>query len=178
MNKQEVIQQLHSSFNNLYKWIEEHPDEKFEKTYKEGKWTTAQHIDHLRKSSKALTKGIVIPKLMLRFKFGTCNRQERTYEKMKQKYHNKLKVVDTTEFNSQGKFAPRTLDNSQKQYAISGLRSVNDKLIEQGSKWNEKALSKYVLPHPALGKMTIRELLMFTAFHTEHHLINLKENYS
>jgi hypothetical protein len=27
-----------------------------------------------------------------------------------------------------------------------------------------------MVPHPSLGKITMRELLLFTIYHTEHHL--------
>ena len=35
-------------------------------------------------------------------------------------------------------------------------------------------LDKYVLPHPLLGKVTLREMLYFTIHHNEHHLELLK----
>ena len=44
-------------------------------------------------------------------------------------------------------------------------------------KWKEKDLAVYVMPHPALGKLTIREFVYFTILHTYHHLENLKTNY-
>lgn len=30
-------------------------------------------------------------------------------------------------------------------------------------------LDKYILPHPLLGKLTIREMMYFTIYHVEHH---------
>lgn len=177
MNKQECISLLHNSHNELYRWIDSHPDDKFEYSPTQGKWTTAQHIDHLIKAINALSKAMSMPKFILKYKFGACNRPERSLEEMKAKYYNKLEVVDTTEFNSNGRFAPRSLSNSQKQQTIRELKATVDKLIKKSSSWSEASLSKYVLPHPALGRMTVRELLMFTSFHTQHHLDNLKSNY-
>jgi hypothetical protein len=42
-------------------------------------------------------------------------------------------------------------------------------------KFSEAQLDEYVLPHPILGKLTIREMLYFTIYHaTHHHLATLK----
>lgn len=37
-------------------------------------------------------------------------------------------------------------------------------------KWSDKALDSYLLPHPLLGKMTVREILFFTLYHNLHHV--------
>jgi len=37
-------------------------------------------------------------------------------------------------------------------------------------KWSDKALDNYLLPHPLLGKMTVREILFFTLYHNLHHV--------
>jgi hypothetical protein len=33
-----------------------------------------------------------------------------------------------------------------------------------------------VLPHPLLGKLTIREMLYFTVYHGEHHRLHTEQN--
>ena len=43
------------------------------------------------------------------------------------------------------------------------------------TKWDDKQLDKYLAPHPLLGKITLRELSYFTIYHTEHHLLIIKE---
>jgi len=64
-----------------------------------------------------------------------------------------------------------------KSELIARFRHELQHLIKSMDKWSEQQLSKYILPHPALDKMTIRELLYFTIFHTTHHLNILKEKY-
>jgi len=46
---------------------------------------------------------------------------------------------------------------------------VADKLCRKTMKHSEAALDKYILPHPLLGKLTLREMLYFTAYHVAHH---------
>ena len=43
-------------------------------------------------------------------------------------------------------------------------------------KFSVSDLDTYLLPHPLLGKMTIREISLWTAYHTEHHYKILKMN--
>ena len=45
-----------------------------------------------------------------------------------------------------------------------------EKLIAKIEKQTESDLDKYILPHPLLGKVTLREMLYFTIHHNEHHL--------
>ena len=37
-------------------------------------------------------------------------------------------------------------------------------------RWSEPALDRYRLPHPLLGQLTVREMLLFTVYHNVHHL--------
>jgi hypothetical protein len=39
--------------------------------------------------------------------------------------------------------------------------------------WREEDLDRYRLPHPVLGLVTVREMLMFTLFHFDHHRENV-----
>ncbi len=45
-------------------------------------------------------------------------------------------------------------------------------------KWNDRNPDRTLLPHPLLGKLTVREMLYFTIYHVEHHLNILRERYS
>jgi len=68
-----------------------------------------------------------------------------------------------------------TLTN--KSAYISKLDKEKMKLIKQFQKWREHDLDTYLLPHPLMGRMTIREIVIWTAYHTEHHYNTLKSNY-
>jgi hypothetical protein len=39
--------------------------------------------------------------------------------------------------------------------------------------WSERALDRFRLPHPALGQLTVREMLHFTLYHNLHHVENV-----
>ena len=42
-------------------------------------------------------------------------------------------------------------------------------------RWSEDQLDRYQLPHPAMGKMTVREVLFFTVYHNAHHARRVRE---
>ncbi len=39
--------------------------------------------------------------------------------------------------------------------------------------WSETSLDRYRLPHPLLGRLTVREMLFFTLGHGLHHARNV-----
>ena len=41
--------------------------------------------------------------------------------------------------------------------------------LRGGYKLDEEDLDNYILPHPLIGKTTIREMLYFTIYHVQHH---------
>jgi uncharacterized damage-inducible protein DinB len=43
------------------------------------------------------------------------------------------------------------------------------------NKWKENQPDKYLVPHPLLGKITLRELCYFTIHHTCHHLESIRK---
>jgi hypothetical protein len=42
-------------------------------------------------------------------------------------------------------------------------------------RWPEPALDRYQLPHPLLGRLTVREMLAFSVYHHAHHLRRVAE---
>lgn len=53
-----------------------------------------------------------------------------------------------------------------------------DQLIKSIQKYSEQELDQTILPHPLLGKITLREMLYFTIYHVEHHHHLTKNNLS
>jgi hypothetical protein len=43
------------------------------------------------------------------------------------------------------------------------------KVCKALERFTEDDLERYILPHPLLGKITLREMMYFTAYHVEHH---------
>lgn len=172
--RESILSELEATFNNLLDWLNAQPEENINKEILEGKWSIAGHIVHLIKSAKAVNNGLKMPRLALRGMFGLNNRTEKTFDELLNKYKAAIKPGLTAgpDFT-----AKPGVDYNQGDL-IKQLKEELEKFKSNVPKWDEKDLSKYIVPHPAMGKVTLREILFFTIFHTNIHLTTLKEKYS
>jgi uncharacterized damage-inducible protein DinB len=46
------------------------------------------------------------------------------------------------------------------------------------AQWPETALDARRLPHPLIGRLTVREMLLFTVYHNRHHLENVQRRFA
>jgi len=174
MTKPEVIDALKQKHQTLYDWLKNHPDENWPKGPM-GKWNTGEHIVHLIQSEAALNKAFLLPKFYLVYKFGKNNRENRTYDQIVKKYQDKLAANPGVVANTSKKM-PQIIPANKASY-ISKLEKEKMKLIKKFQKWTDHDLDTYLLPHPLMGRMTVREIVIWTAYHTEHHYNILKSNY-
>lgn len=86
------------------------------------------------------------------------------------KYKSKL----TAGGRASGPFIPPVITFERKDDLIKKYERHKKKLTAKIEKQKEVDLDKYILPHPLLGKVTLREMLFFTIHHNEHHLESLK----
>jgi DinB superfamily len=174
MHKEDIAILLEEKHQNLFNWLEHHNIERWE-TGPEGKWSTGQQTLHLLQSIKPLNTALSLPKFILKFKFGKANRAVRDFDAVKNRYLERLKeAIGITFKGSQNMNVPSI---KEKQYLLNRLQVESKKLQHKTKKWNDNDLDNIVLPHPLMGKMPVRELLMWTAYHVEHHTNTLKEHY-
>lgn len=170
-SKDQIELELLEAFDQVINFIRQQDGSLFDRPKAEGKWSTGQQLDHLIKSVSPLSTGMALPKFLLKFRFGTRNRAERSYDELVAKYHEKLKAGG----QAPSPFIPPAITIEQKDNLLSNYEKEKIKLVKVLQKWNEKQLSTNVAPHPLLGKCTVRELLYFTIYHNYHHLKSIKE---
>jgi hypothetical protein len=164
MNKQEILQKLAEGFLIIDDTLRKTEDTGFY-VRKDNKWSIAENCKHLSLSVKPLNTAFSLPNFALLF-FGKLNRPARDYEEMKDKYYQKLAegAVATTQF------VPEKLSvENKKEDLINELQKINNSFLKKVDDFTEEDLDKYLIPHPVLGKLTIREMLYFTICHTLHH---------
>ena len=174
MNKKEIIALLEEKHIILFDWLEKQPKDIWEKG-PEGKWTTSQQIQHLVNSLQLLNKALSYPKFLLKYKFGLCNRASRSYEAVAEKYQQKL--IDNKGRASVYNKDLKKPSLAEREILLNKLEIQNKKLQKKFAKRSDKNIDALVIPHPLMGKMTIREIVMWTAHHTEHHTEILIHNY-
>ena len=174
MHKDDIANLIEENHQNLINWLEEHDNELWE-TGPKGKWTTGQVALHLLQSIKPLNTALSFPKFILRFKFGTSNRKVRDFDTIKNRYLERLQDVKGITFKGSRNMNIPSI--KEKQYILNRLQVESKKLQYKTKKWSDNDLDTYILPHPLMGKMPIREILMWTAYHVEQHTNTLKEKY-
>ncbi len=174
MDKESIADLLEEKNQALLTWLENQESEKWEQG-PEGKWTTGQHALHLLQSIKPLNDALSMPKFLLRYKFGKANREVRNYETIVNRYQEGLKEAQGITFK--GSRNMKVPNINEKEYILTRLQVENKKLQYKTRKLSDKNLDNLVLPHPLMGKMPVREIIMWTAYHIEHHTKALQMNY-
>ncbi len=139
-----------------------------------GKWTAGQQLEHIYRAVNALVLPFWLPKFVLKIAFGTANRPSRDYDALVAKYHAKLADGG----RASGRFVPPSVDYNEREMVRSRLLQSVEKLCKALEGYSEEDLDRYILPHPLLGKITLREMMYFTAYHVEHHAALTQRNLS
>lgn len=170
MEKEVLAQLLQQNYLQVIQQIRQLSDRELLYAPK-GKWNALQQLDHLVKSVTPVNMVMGLPKFVISWRFGIANRPSRTYDALVDRYHIKLQAGG----RASGAFVPSVqVDPADKEDLLKNLQEQVQKLARKTKKLNEVALDKYVLPHPLLGKLTLREMLYFTAYHASHHRKNIE----
>ncbi len=134
------------------------------------KWSPAEQVRHLTKSVRPVAKALRLPRIMLALLFGYRHVASRPFTEVQTFYQNKLKTGVTA-----GKFAPSPQPAPKDLHArraeiMNHWQATQHNLQKAIASWSETALDRYRLPHPVLGKLTLREMLFFTLYHNAHHV--------
>jgi uncharacterized damage-inducible protein DinB len=65
--------------------------------------------------------------------------------------------------------SPDSTAELRKRELLDQFSKASTELVSVVEKWDEEELDQYLLPHPILGKLTIREMLFFTIYHNLRH---------
>jgi hypothetical protein len=139
----------------------------------ENKWSGAENIQHLIISTNMSSLAYWLPKFLVRFIGGKPNRVSKTFEELKNKYYIKLSEGG----RASGRFVPKPIEIKYgKEKLLDNWNKTTSKFIKALTKnRTEKDLDNYLVKHPLLGRITLRELCYFTVFHTEHHLQSIQK---
>jgi hypothetical protein len=136
-------------------------------------WSPAGNVRHLNKSMKPLARALGLPRFLLRMLFDRADRPSRTFAGLRDTY---LGVL--AKGAGAGSFAPEATvelgkDDNDRARLMGTRQKITTSLTHAIGRWNEDDLERYRLPHPLLGKLTVREMLLFTVYHNYHHVRNV-----
>lgn len=166
----EISAALRKNYQDLSQYINSLDKETFE-NMPGGAWSAGQQLDHLIKAVRPLNWIMPFPKWFISMLFGKNNRKPRTYPELVERYHDKLSQGG----KASAPFVPPMIPFEKKDQKLMALLERYETLILDMNNFTDTSLDTLLLPHPLLGKLTIREMLFFTVYHTEHHLNNLQK---
>jgi hypothetical protein len=165
MTKQEIIDSLIVSHRRFSEYISVLGDQAFSFSLNDEKWTAGQQADHICRSLFPLQIVLGFPKWFSKLIFKKANRPSKTYEELVNKYIQKLENGG----RATGRFIPGRIEPGQKTILKNKIEKLIIKLSSSLHKFSEKEMDNLVLPHPLLGRLTLREMMYFTIYHVEHH---------
>jgi uncharacterized damage-inducible protein DinB len=166
MTKEQIISEIDIVKNTLIEAINKLSEAEF-CVEKKTTWNAAQHSEHLINSIAPLNNALLLPKFFFRYGFGLPNRPSRNYDALVARY---LEKLEGNPFPNGNPFGPNQKRKPTKKNLLERLEKQYNKLQKKVIKWDNAQLDQYLLPHPLLGKITVREMLMFTCYHSRHHI--------
>lgn len=164
MKKQELIEFLRRNYSSFTAFINSLSTEAFDYSIND-KWSAVLHLGHLVLSVKPLVNVFELDKPTLAEKFGTTDNQPRSYEFLKDFYFEKLKAGG----KAPDRFVPNRESAYQKAELCQNLKILVDQLSILIERFSEEELDILCVPHPLLGKLSLREMVYNAIYHAEHH---------
>lgn len=138
-------------------------------------WSPADHVRHLELSARTLAQGLGMPRWILAIRFGRGSGHSRPFGDVRATYLQALEKGAQAGRFAPPQEAPAADLASRRQEIMNAWTAATVRLQNLIARWPERALDAQLLPHPALGLLTVREMLEFTVYHTAHHLRRVAE---
>lgn len=137
-------------------------------------WSTAENLAHLCKTVRAATLAFRVPARLSGLIWGSAE-NSRSYAELVTSYKAVLDggVVSPAAFVAELDEVPQDIA-AAKQELLQRWQQVAGKLEAALANWQDEDLDKAKVPHPVLGKLTLRELLFFTLYHNLHHVNDVR----
>lgn len=171
MEKQLITEKLRVNHQNFADYVLSLTENDFMFSIDQ-KWTAGQQLDHILRGVSPVKMALTLPKLVPKLLFGKTNRSSLDYNSLVSTYQGKLAAGS----KASRKFIPPIINFDQGEVLRNKLLKTVNSLCQKISKYSENQLDEYLLPHPILGKLTVREMLYFTIYHVEHHHLAVKRN--
>lgn len=119
---------------------------------------------YVQQNIDSLSKVLGYPKLLLKVLHGCYHGTSRDFDHVDMKYGKLIETAAADELKTD-------LGIIQKEEANRFLLQLDrskQRLIENTEKWGRGMMDHYRLPHPLLGKMTVRETLYVTILEVQY----------
>ncbi|MBX2932023.1 MAG: DinB family protein [Chitinophagaceae bacterium] len=167
MTKQELIKAFYDNHKEMSDYINSLTDEQFVFSHND-KWTAGQQFSHVYLALLPFPK-ILPSKEFIVQKFGKIDRPIWSSDTVIENYFK-------TSRQAPQQFLPEQVSSEQKATITADLQKITLTIHQLLDQYTDEELDTLVIPHPLLGKLTIREMFYLMAYHATHHLNQTKEN--
>jgi hypothetical protein len=141
-------------------------------------WSAAGYLKHLILSVKPVAKALARPPKQLLRMFGQAESKPRSYADVVAAYEARL--ADGIRAEDYERITPGVYRfpegvTDEKDYLTQTWDESNNRLLAALEQWDEAALDSHQMPHPAIGTITVREMLFFTLFHNRLHARDIQQ---
>lgn len=170
MKKTELVNNFYNNHKELIFYINALSHQKFMYT-KSGKWTAGQQLEHIYLCLIPIRQALA-SKDFIHQKFGTIDRPVIERDVLINNYKTSL----LNGGKAPERYVPGEVSIKQKKHQIEQLFDLLTQIKVELVDYSEVELDTLVLPHPLLGKLTIREMMYLMTYHAKHHLEQTKLN--
>lgn len=164
MNIAAISEQIRKRHLNFTEYLKSLSVEDFN-FYPESKWNARQQLQHIILCLDPLMKAFYIPKEALKAKFGVMDRKSLSMDELYELYIVKLKEGG----KAPDRFVPDQDSGNDRDQLCDTLNNTVEGLIKGIHNFSEEELDQFAIPHPLLGKISIREMLYNAIHHVQHH---------
>jgi DNA-directed RNA polymerase subunit L len=136
------------------------------------KWSMAGNLEHLILTNTAMSKTFSYPKEALAAQFGKAERPSLTGPEIIGKY---LLVLGKMKIKAPPAYSPQASTPQSKTVLLKMWDDVELAFQNNLKNWSDEDLDTYRIPHPAMGNLNLREMVLFAIYHTNHHLKAMKK---
>jgi hypothetical protein len=168
----EIITHTQESVNRFRQAALQVDSDRFFPAPAPGKWSPAQHVQHLCTALKTSTAAYVLPLWLVRLVGGRPKQASGTYLQLVELYQQQLQAGG----RASGRYIPREIPAEKGQENLVGRfeGAASGYLTALRRFHREEPLDQYQVAHPILKKITLRELAFFNSYHILHHLPGLQ----
>ena len=170
-SKPEIVERLREIQRGVTATVEAIPAARFDAGSAEV-WSPAGYLKHLLLSVKPFAKAVTFPPDALKRRFGAPSRPSMPYADLVARYQARLdEGVRAEDYDAILPTAFRMPDDiADVQAYLTGLwNEAHDRMIGGLAGWNEADLDGVQILHPAIGSISVREMLFFTISHNTLH---------
>lgn len=165
--KEAILRELETVAKEFAAFCKTIPHDTFFRQPK-GKWSIAQNVKHLTIATNHAKIAFLMPKFLVRLYGGRPFRFSHTYDEVVEEYKQELAEGG----KATRRYIPKPISpNTQEAKMLESFSHSMEKLADAiRNNWLGPQLDRFLVPHPLLGRISLRELCYFTIYHTRHHL--------